>query len=104
MVSVNNKINSPEIRQGIPRTIKGTQEMSIALDHLSDIEKAQLRHTRPDLFHYPVCGRCSGQVIAGECIQCGAEHDKQGNYLEPKVAVGINTRVNGRPPSKRHIR
>jgi len=75
--------------------------MSIAYDYLSDLEKAQLRHCRPDLFSYPVCGRCHyGQVIASECTQCGAEHDKQGNYLEPQVAIGIDTRSGGRPPKK----
>lgn len=76
----------------------------IALDYLSDIQRAQLRHCRPDLFCYPICGRCGyAQVIAGQCFNCSAEHDRQGNYLEPKVVVGINTRSDGRPPKRRHI-
>lgn len=74
--------------------------MSIAINHLTDIQKHQLRHCRPDVFGFPVCQRCGGQVLAGECLQCGAEHDKQGNWIEPVLVFGINTKEDGRPPTK----
>lgn len=54
--------------------------MSIAFDYLTDIEKAQLLHFRPDLRHgYLACKRClNGQVFDNVCLQCGAEHDGNG--------------------------
>lgn len=56
--------------------------MSISYDHLSPLQRAQLRHCRPDLFGYPICQRCGwGQVIARECTKCGAEHDKWDNLI-----------------------
>lgn len=42
------------------------------------------------------CRRClGGQVIAGQCIQCGAEHDKNGRLSEPPqwLTPKINTHL-----------
>lgn len=84
----------------------------IALDYLSPIQRAQLRHCRPDIFEEKEeierCKRCGGRLFNnyGEitCFICGAEHDKQGNWLEPVLVFGIDTKSDGRPPRKRYIR
>ncbi len=38
------------------------------------------------------CQRCGGEVLTnyGEdaCLQCGAYHDSEGNWIEPKVGEG----------------
>lgn len=36
------------------------------------------------------CQRCiGGQVIANQCILCGAEHTADGELIEPRVAQGV---------------
>ena len=54
--------------------------MTINLDYLTDLQKAQLLHFRPDLRHgFLACKRClNGQVFDGSCLQCGAPHDENG--------------------------
>jgi len=76
--------------------------MSIAYDYLTDLQKAQLKTLRPDIFGYPACKRCGFvQVIAGECLQCGCEHDREGNLLEPEDTHNINLQSNARHSYKR---
>lgn len=55
----------------------------IALDHLTDIQKAQLFHFRPDLkkrlWKFRACPKCKGDMFPDEdeynkyytCLQCG---------------------------------
>ena len=70
--------------------------MSIAWEYLTPLQQSQLQATRPDL-HFGVlrCQRfhdghqCTGQVVRGECLSCGSEHDKHGNYSGHPDAVGI---------------
>lgn len=63
--------------------------MSLDLDYLEPIERAQLLHCRPELrYGFPVCKRCGqGQVVAVpydpenpevffECLQCSVKYDK----------------------------
>ena len=55
----------------------------VAVEYLSPLQVAQLQATRPDL-HLGVqqCQRChNGQVVSGECLQCSAEHDEDGQLL-----------------------
>jgi len=34
------------------------------------------------------CQRCGGQVLYdGHCLQCGAEHDSNGNYIRAKMGT-----------------
>ena len=57
--------------------------MKVAWDYLEPLQQAQLQATRPEL-HLGVqqCQRClNGQVISGECLQCGCEHDENGQLL-----------------------
>ena len=82
--------------------------MSIALDRLTDIQRAQLRHCRPDIFEEKEeierCKRCGGRLFENygeiKCFSCGREHDKNGNLIEPVLVFGINTKEDGRPPTK----
>ena len=63
----------------------------VAFDFLSPLQQAQLQATRPDL-HLGVqqCQRChNGQVISGQCIQCGAEVGEDGQLLSPVSAEEI---------------
>lgn len=32
---------------------------------------------------YPVCSRCGGQVLGGECLQCGFEVEKPKERKKP---------------------
>ena len=90
--------------------------MKIALDYFREHEPdklAQIYRFRPD-FEWPLeqrCRKCGGQVLRDyeelKCLQCGAEHDKEGNLIdliEPAVAVGINTQEGPRLPTKRKVR
>lgn len=64
----------------------------VALEYLSPLQVAQLQATRPDL-HLGVqqCQRCHyGQVISGECLQCSAEHDENGNLIVGELPENIN--------------
>lgn len=61
--------------------------MNIALDYLEPIKRAQLAH-----FGYKVCKRCGyGQIVGGQCLQCGAEHDENGQLIKTREAVPINS-------------
>lgn len=76
--------------------------MSIAWTYFTDLQKAQLKTLLPNIFGYPACKRCGfGQVIAGQCLQCSAEEDRDGNLLEPEVATNINLQSNARHSYKR---
>ena len=64
----------------------------VALEYLSPLQVAQLQATRPDL-HLGVqqCQRChNGQVFSGECLQCGAEHNENGNLIVGELPENIN--------------
>lgn len=41
---------------------------------------------------FPKCVRCGGQVLKNydefRCLQCGAEHTKQGRLIEPHRFLG----------------
>lgn len=82
--------------------------MSIAYDHLEPYQRAQLFHFYPELRNgfYPPCQKCGGQVLKDydefTCLQCGTKHDKQGNYIEPVLATGLEP--TGRTPTRRRIR
>lgn len=60
--------------------------MPEVLDHLSDIEKAQLLHCRPELRIFN-CIRedCGGQVLDSygerKCLLCGAEYNEKGELI-----------------------
>lgn len=37
------------------------------------------------------CKRCiGGQVAEGKCLQCGAEHNEQGNLVKARVDPRVN--------------
>ena len=63
-----------------------------ALDYLDPIQLAQLQATRPDLhLGIPQCKRCyNGQVIDGQCLQCSAEHDENGDLIVGELPENIN--------------
>ncbi len=69
---------------------------NVALEYLTPLQQLQLKTCRPDLFHMMTCQRpgCGGSVLSsyGErnCINCGAEHDSRGNWLEGKVASSVS--------------
>ena len=67
--------------------------MSIAWDYLTDIEKAQLKHCCK-FIRITTCQRCGGDVLLNydeiNCLQCGAEHDENGELLRPRNTDGIN--------------
>lgn len=67
--------------------------MSIAWSYLTDLQRAQLQHCRPEL-HLGVqrCKRClNGQVISGACLQCGAEVDENGELIVALSAEEIKS-------------
>jgi len=67
---------------------------NVALDYLPPLQRAQLQTCRRDIFHTGMmpCQRCGGDVLSNygelKCLQCGAQHDHRGNWLEPKMATG----------------
>ncbi|MBA7689678.1 hypothetical protein ES703_98186 [subsurface metagenome] len=67
---------------------------SIAFDYLSDIEKAQLLHFRPDLRPIGMCKRCGGQIIANHgkpmCLQCSARHNEDGGLIPTYSGVRVS--------------
>lgn len=63
------------------------------MEHLEAIQRAQLIHCRPDVFAHPQCKRCGyGQVVGGECLQCSAEHDENGNLVAPRIVMEAGDR------------
>ncbi len=52
------------------------------------------------------CQRCGGDVLTNygdnSCLQCSAEHDEEGNWIEPKVGDGKVLLPGGRIKGKRH--
>ena len=57
------------------------------MEHLGTIQRPRLLFTRLQ------CKRCGyGQVISGECLQCSAEHDEDGNLVAPRIAMEAGDR------------
>lgn len=61
--------------------------MPEVLDYLSDLEKAQLLHCRPELriFNCTTVKDCGGQVLDSygerKCLLCSAEYDENGELI-----------------------
>lgn len=78
---------------------------SIAWEHLSTLEQAQILHLRPGLTFerdlamgaFPKCPRsfCGGSIINedGElkCLLCNRTFDKHGNEIKPRVGIKVHT-------------
>lgn len=58
-----------------------------AIDYLTDLQKAQLLHCRPELRRMFDCTKenCGGQVLESygerKCLLCGAEYDGNGELI-----------------------